>query len=57
MVGLEVDCKEDVIAVAADVELSEGKKYRGGGYRGSGGSGGARACWGRGMTGQGGAES
>eukprot|EP00964_Phaeocystis_antarctica_P146418 scaffold112670_cov75-Phaeocystis_antarctica.AAC.2 len=58
MVGLEVDCKEDVIAVvAADVELSEEKKYRGGGYRGSGGSGGARACWRRGMTGRGGAKT
>ena len=44
MVGLEVNCKEDAIAVAADVELSEEKKSRGGGYRGSGGSGGARAC-------------
>ena len=55
MVGLEVDCKEDVIAVAADVELSEEKKHRGEGYRGSGGSGGARA-WRRGVNGRGGAR-
>ena len=37
MVGLEVDCKEDVIAVALeafDVELRKEKKYRGEGYRG-----------------------